>query len=213
MTSPVRTSSTTPAAAFALNLSRAATSSSRSACWTRRSTDSVDRLLLAVGREAGAVQIGEPCAVEPLLDAGDALVVDVDVAEDDARPPARSDRRACSRSGSRRPECRAGGSSACCFGVISRLSQTKPRLLPSRSRSSVASRSGITAVRQLDRLVDVDDAARLGEQRRRLHVGREDLAVAVENVGARGRDRVAGAAAPGRVAVRRDREDHQLRRR
>ncbi len=65
---------------------------------------------------------------------------------------------------------------------------------------------------QLDRLVDVDDAARLGEQRRRLDVGREDFAVAVENIGARGRDRVCRSPAPRRMTVGRDREDHELRR-
>ena len=51
---------------------------------------------------------------------------------------------------------------------------------------------------QLDRLVDVDEPLRLGEQRGRLHVGRQDLAVAIEDVGPRGRDRVARAAAPRR---------------
>src|SRR5437764_1285959 len=40
------------------------------------------RPLLAVGREAGAMQVGEAAAVEPFLDAGDALVVDVDVADE-----------------------------------------------------------------------------------------------------------------------------------
>src|SRR3981189_3238815 len=107
-TSPVRTSSTMPAEALALNFSRAATSSSRSACWTRRSTASVTgsrcraegpgrhpqiarrraRLLLPVGGEAGPVQVRDPARVEPLLDARDALVVDVDVTEEmrDLRP-------------------------------------------------------------------------------------------------------------------------------
>ena len=49
---------------------------------------------------------------------------------------------------------------------------------------------------QFDRLVDVDDAVRLGEQRGRAHVGRQDLAVAVEDVGPRGRHRVGGVSAP-----------------
>ena len=79
--SPVRTLSTTPAAAMALNLARAATSSSRSACCTRRSTASCTGVLQPVGGEARHVQRGEPLAVEPLLDAGDALIVDIDVAE------------------------------------------------------------------------------------------------------------------------------------
>ena len=44
---------------------------------------------------------------------------------------------------------------------------------------------------QFGRLVDVDQAARLGVERRHAHVGRQHLAVAVENVGARGGDGVA----------------------
>ena len=54
---------------------------------------------------------------------------------------------------------------------------------------------------QFDRLVDVDQLARLGEQRRRLHVGGEDHAVAVENVGPRGGDGVLADAAAAAVAV------------
>ena len=42
----------------------------------------------------------------------------------------------------------------------------------------------------LFRVVDVDQLARLGEQRRRLHVGGEDGAVAVDDVGPGGGDRV-----------------------
>ena len=71
----------TPAAALALNFSRALISSSRSACCTRRSTASCDRLLQPVGGKPRHVQRGEPLPVEPFLDAGDALVVDVDVAD------------------------------------------------------------------------------------------------------------------------------------
>src|ERR1700675_2955783 len=42
----------------------------------------LDRVLLTVGRKSRAVEIGETAIVEPLLDTGDALVVDVDVADD-----------------------------------------------------------------------------------------------------------------------------------
>ena len=42
----------------------------------------LDRLLQPVGGEAGHVQIGKPARVEPFLDAGNALVVDIDVADD-----------------------------------------------------------------------------------------------------------------------------------
>ena len=40
------------------------------------------RLLQPVGGEPRQVQIGEPAAVEPFLDTGDALIVDVDVADE-----------------------------------------------------------------------------------------------------------------------------------
>ena len=41
----------------------------------------LDRLLQAVGGEARHVQVGKPTRVEPFLDAGDALVVDIDVTD------------------------------------------------------------------------------------------------------------------------------------
>ena len=65
---------------------------------------------------------------------------------------------------------------------------------------------------QLDRLIDVDQFARLGEQRRRFHVGRQDLAVSIEDVRSGGSDRVLGGAAPSHVDVGRDRMHHQPRR-
>src|SRR6202000_1237486 len=40
-----------------------------------------DRTLQAVGGKAGAMQIGKPVTVEPLLHPGDALIVDVDEAD------------------------------------------------------------------------------------------------------------------------------------
>ena len=98
----------------------------------------LDRLLKPVGGESGEVQIGEPAAVEPFLDAGDALVIDVDVTDDvrdlgavgiDALVLAqKSDAGKAESMDLER-----------CFGEISRLSQTKPRLEASRSRNSVAS--------------------------------------------------------------------------
>ena len=82
-----------------------------------------------------------------------------------------------------------------CFGVISRLSQTKPRLRGQPLAQFGGVEIGQDRGEQLDRLVDVDDPARLGKQRRRAHVGREDIAVAVEDVGPRGGDRVLRGAA------------------
>ena len=96
-----------------------------------------------------------------------------------------------------------------CLGVISRLSQTKRRLEPSRSRSSGASRSGSTAVSSSTASSTSMIRLRLGEQRGRAHVGRQDLAVAVEDVGPRGRDRVLHHGAPPHVALGHRREHDQ----
>ena len=75
---------------------------------------------------------------------------------------------------------------------MSRLSQTKPRL----RRQPLAQFGGVeigqVGGEQFDRFVDVDEPARLGVERGHAHVGRQDFAVAVEDVGARGRDGVAG---------------------
>ena len=42
----------------------------------------LDRPLQALGGKPGHVQVGKPATVQPLLDAGDALIVDVDVTDD-----------------------------------------------------------------------------------------------------------------------------------
>ncbi len=78
--------------------------------------------------------------------------------------------------------------------MIARLTQINPLREPSRLRRSLASTSGSTAVSKLDRLVLVDDAARLGEDRHYLDVSCENLAIAVEDIGPRRRDDVAAAA-------------------
>ena len=99
--------------------------------------------------------------------------------------------------------------SCCCFGVISRFSQTKPFFDDSRSRTSPVSRSGKRRGQKLDRLVLVDDAARLAEQARRLDVGREDFAVAVDDIRPRGGDRVLRGGAARAVTIGADREHHE----
>ena len=95
--------------------------------------------------------------------------------------------------------------------MISRLSQTKPRLEDEPLAQFLGVEIGQHGGEQLDRLVDVDQLARLGEQRGRLHVGGEDLAVAVEDVGPRGGDRVLRDGAAAAVAVAGDREHHEPR--
>ena len=63
---------------------------------------------------------------------------------------------------------------------------------------------------QLDRLVLVDDAARLGEHRHRLDVGRQNLAVAVEQIGPRAGDRLVGRHFQRLRRIVRDAERDQL---
>ena len=80
-TSPVRTSSTIPAAASALNFVARRHELVAQRVLHAQIDRELDRRLQAVGGEPGQVQRREPVAVEPLLHAGDALIVDVDVAE------------------------------------------------------------------------------------------------------------------------------------
>ena len=80
--SPVRTSVSRPAAATALYFSRAAIEFVAQRVLHAQVDGELDRLLQPVGGEPGEMQIGEAALVEPLLDPGDALVVDVDVSDD-----------------------------------------------------------------------------------------------------------------------------------
>jgi len=81
--------------------------------------------------------------------------------------------------------------SCCCFGVISRLSQAKTAPLVGQTVAHfLGVEVGHHGGEQLDRLVDIDQPLWLAEQRGRLHVGRQHLAVAVDDVGPRGRDRI-----------------------
>ena len=84
---------------------------------------------------------------------------------------------------------------ACCFGVISRLIQTKPASPVRLLRSAATSRSGSTPAISLGRLVRVDDVARLAIERCHLDVGGKHLAVAVDEVGPAGGDRGVGVGA------------------
>ena len=86
--SPVLTLMTNPAAAFALNFSRAFDQFVAQRELHAQIERKIDRPLQPIGRQPRHMQGGKPLAVEPLLDAGDALVVDVDVADHvrDLRP-------------------------------------------------------------------------------------------------------------------------------
>ncbi len=167
-----------------------------------------DRLLLAVGCKARPVQLGEAVPVDPLLDADDALVLDIDVAE------LVRDLRAVGIDTLVLGE-EADGRNAEAMDLRLLLRRD---LAPQPGEAALAAQAqaqidGVEIGEDLDELGDlalnVEDAARLGIERGPLHVGRQDLAVAVDDLGARGRDRVA-AAAFGRMTVGRNREDHEL---
>ena len=72
----------------------------------------IDRTLQLIGCKPRHVQCGEALPIQPLLDTGDALVVDVHVADLVRHDRHRLDRHACSRSGSRHPGSRADESRA-----------------------------------------------------------------------------------------------------
>ena len=149
----------------------------------------LDRLLQPVGGKARHVQIGEPARVEPFLDAGDALVVDIDVTDHMRHHRAvRIDALVLGQ------EADAGNAELVdlllLLGRDLALEPDEAALRRQPFAHFARIEIGQGRGQQLDRLVHIDDLARLGEQRRRAHVGREDLAVAVENVGPRGRDRI-----------------------
>ena len=168
----------------------------------------LDRTLQAIGGEAGAMQIGETVGVEPLLHPGDALVVDVDEA-DQVRDlvAGRIDALVLAQ------EADAGNAEAVDFLLLLRRDFA---LQPDEAflrRQPLAHFAGVEIGQgrgqKLDRLVLVDDAARLAEQARRLDVGGEDFAVAVDDIGPRGRDRVLRCAAARAVAVGAGRKHHE----
>ena len=141
------------------------------------------------------MQVGEAAPVEPFLDAGDALVVDIDVADEVGDLGAvRIDALVL------RQEADAGLAEA--MNLLALLGRDLA-LEPDEAALGGEALPQLGGVRvrhdrgeQLGRLVHVDDAVRLREQRGRTDVRRQDLAVAIEDVGARGRHRVVGDAAP-----------------
>ena len=160
------------------------------------------RLLQPVGRKPCGMQRREPVAVEPLLDAGDALVVDVDEAD----------------------QVRDLGAVRIGALVLGEKAETRKAELVDfllLLRGDLALEPGEAAFpvaeplahflgveirhhggEEFDRLVHVDQPLRLAEQRRHPHVGREDLAPAIDNVRARGRDRIGRAGAAARRGCR-----------
>ncbi len=166
------------------------------------------RRLQPVGGEAGQVQGRKALPVEPFLDSGDALIVDIDVTdqmrdfvavrvvalvlleETDARYSLPVD-----------------------FALLFRRDVALEPDEAALGRQPLAQLLGVeigqVGGQKLDRLVDVDQPARFGIERRHPHVGRQDLAIAVEDVGSRRGHGIARHHAMGRVLVGLDREHDQ----
>ncbi len=154
------------------------------------------------------MQVGEPARVEPFLDAGDALIVDVDVADE------------MGDLGTVRID-------ALVLGQEADAGNAEPINLPPLLRRDLALEPDEAALggeppaqlggidvrhhrgEQFGCFVDVDDPVRLGEQRGRAHVGRQDFAVAVEDVRPRGRHRILSDSAPRPMTLGHGRKHHQ----
>ncbi len=133
-----------------------------------------DRLLLTIGGKAGAMQVGKPVGVEPFLHAGDALVVDIDQADQMRGLGAgRIDALVFAQ------EADAGNAEAVNFLLLRRRDFTLQPDKAFLAGQAVADFAGVeigqSGGQKLDRLVLVDDAARLAEQARRLDVGGQYL--------------------------------------
>ena len=170
----------------------------------------LDRLLQTIGGETGQVQIREPARIEPLLDAGDALVVDVDVADDVGN-------------------LGAVGIDALVLGQESDAGKAEPvdllallgrdlALEPHEAalgREPIAHLLGVAVDHdrgeELGCLVDVDDAMRLRKQGGGAHIGCQDFPVAVEDIRTRGRNRVGAHGAARKVTVGQGRKQHEPR--
>ena len=158
--------------------------------------------------EAGAVQIGKAARVDPLLDARNALVVDVDVADDVRELVAiRVDTLVLSE----KPD--AGNAEMMHRLLLCRrdvpLEPRKAALRRQPVADLTAVDAGQHAGQQFGRLVGIDDPARLGEQGRRLEIGCKNLAVAVKDVGPRGRNRVRRDCPADHVGIGRKRIEHE----
>ena len=170
----------------------------------------LNRRLIAVGSESGAVQIGEPVSVEPFLEAGDALVIYVDMTNDVRRLGALGvDTLGLVQ------KSEAGDAEFMHFELLLcrnfALEPNKATLRGEALAQIGAGEVGHHRDQQLARFVRIDDPAWRGKQRRRHDVGRQHLAVTIQNVGTRGGDSVGVDGAPRDVAFGRHRIEHEPR--
>ena len=183
MISPVFTSMIAPAAALALNFAMPFCKLVAQRVLDAQVDRELDRLEVGGGDvEAGAVEILQALAVDVFLDAGDADIVDIGEAEHvRGGVGVRIDALVLGQ------EADARDAEAMHLGLLARRDLA---LDPDEAllRAELVAQIRGVEVRQhggqqLDRLVLVDDVARLGEDRDHLHVGGQHLAVAVDDVG------------------------------
>src|SRR5262249_43034482 len=147
-----------------------------------------------------AVQVGKTVAVEPLLHPGNALVVDVDQANQ-VRDlvTGRIDALVLAQ------EADAGNAETMNLLLLLRRDFALEPDKPLATRQSLARFDGVEVGQrrgqEFDRLVLVDDPARFAKQTRRLDVGCKNFAVTIDDIRPRGRNRVLAAASPRAVAV------------
>ena len=144
----------------------------------------LDRLQVRGDRQARRLQVGQPLLVDVFLHAGDALVVDIGQTKD-----MRGGRAARIEAALLGAEADARHAERHDVGLLLRRQLA---LQPDEAGAALQLVIGLLdlEIRQhrrqlLDRLVGIDDAARLGEQRRGLDVGGQNLAVAVDDIGPR----------------------------
>src|SRR5258708_2836950 len=147
------------------------------------------------------MQVREAARIEPFLDAGDTLVVDIDVADEMG-------------------DLRAVWIDALVLGQKSDARKAEPvdllallgRDLALEPHEAALGSEPLAQLRRIDLrhdrgeefrcFVDVDDAVRLRKQGGRAHVGCQNFPVAVEDIGTRGRHRIGPHGAAGAMTVR-----------
>ncbi len=156
------------------------------------------------------MQGGQSLAVEPLLDSGNALVVDIDVTDEVRNFSAI---RVIALVLVQKTD--AWQALTVNLALLLRRDVT-PQPDKAALRGKPLAQFGAIEVRQarrepFDRVVDIDETAGLGVERRHAHVGCQDDAVAIENIRPRRCNGVARYHAMRGMAVRGEREHHEPR--
>ena len=148
------------------------------------------RLQRLVAGHAKRGQIGKALAVDVTFHAGNAAIVDIDVTDD-----MRSGRPAGIKAALFRAEADAWNAERQNLALLLRR-QLAAQPLEARIGGKLLIGAALVEIRQnrpqlLDSLIDIDDAMRFGEKRDGANIGGQNLAIAVEKIGA-GRHQAVG---------------------